>query len=387
MKRVRQSGEKSASGGEYVKRWAAGLFIALFFLYNQCGCIAEDETSALAACVMEMTTGRVLFSHNPYAQLPMASTTKVMTALLALENGSPQDKVTCSERAFGVPGTSIYLAQGETLSLADMLLGLMLASGNDAATAIAEYIGGSVDGFAEMMNERAKALGANHTRFVNPHGLPDENHYTTALDLTLIAREAMRREDFRQIVSRQTAQIPWEGRSYMRQLRNKNRLLSEYPGATGIKTGYTSRAGRCLVFGAVRGEMEVVGVVLNCADWFDEAERILDVCFERYTMVRMLEPTQSAGELAVLGGQKESVDLCLMRELCAPMREGESAQIVFDVPQEIHAPVYPGMRVGTARLMLAGETLCESEVVASEGTPLRSAMGNVLRIAQKWTML
>ena len=136
------------------KRWAAGLFMALVFMYNHSGCLAQGETSAKAACILEMQTGRVLFEYNMHARLPMASTTKVMTALLAVELGSAQDRVTCSQNAFGVSGTSIYLQLGEVLTLEEMLLGLMLSSGNDAAVAIAEHIGGSVEGFVNLMNAR-----------------------------------------------------------------------------------------------------------------------------------------------------------------------------------------------------------------------------------------
>ena len=175
------------------KRWAAGLFIALIFMYNHSGGLAQGETSAKAACVMEMETGRVLFEYNARARLPMASTTKVMTALLAIENGDLSSEVTCSAHAFGVPGTSIYLAEGETLTLEQMLYGLMLASGNDAAVAIAEHIGGSVPQFVRMMNARAAELGAAGTHFSNPNGLPDDTHVTTAYDLARIARAAMGR--------------------------------------------------------------------------------------------------------------------------------------------------------------------------------------------------
>lgn len=368
------------------KRWTVGLFIALFFLYNQYGVLAEGETSAAAACVLEMETGRVLFSYNMYERLPMASTTKVMTALLAIENGNPEDEVTCSENAFGVPGTSIYLALGETLTLEEMLLGLMLASGNDAAVAISEHIGGTTEDFVAMMNERAKQIGATQTHFANPHGLPDDNHYTTAYDLARIAREAMGNAAFRQLVSTQHASIPWEGRDYDRQLNNKNRLLSSYPGATGIKTGYTSRAGRCLVFGASRDGMELVGVVLGCSDWFDEAERLLDACFHTYGMTRVLGLTESAGHIAVEGGKQEWVDMCLMSALSVPLSEGESAQVVLDVPSSIQAPVYPGMHLGTARLVVAGQTYASSEVVASERVDSRRVTLDVRRVMANWPL-
>lgn len=271
-----------------MKGWAAGLFIVLIFMYNQCGGLAQGETSAKAACVLELETGRVLFESNMHTRLPMASTTKAMTALLAIEQGDLSDTVTCSENAFGVSGTSIYLQQGETLTLEEMLLGLMLSSGNDAAVAIAEHIGGSLDGFVQMMNARAVQIGAVNTHFANPHGLPDDAHYTTAYDLALIAREAMGNPVFRRIVSTQRATIPWEGRTYNRQLNNKNRLLTSYEGATGVKTGFTSKAGRCLVFGAQRGGMEIIGVVLGCSDWFDEAERLMDGCYQTYTMAHVL---------------------------------------------------------------------------------------------------
>lgn len=371
---------------ESVKRWGLGLFIALFFLYNQCGALSEGETSAKAACVMEMQTGRVLFESNMHARLPMASTTKVMTALLALELGDPQSMVTCSQNAFGVSGTSIYLQQGESLTLSDMLLGLMLASGNDAAVAISEHIGGTTAQFVEMMNDRAREIGAVNTHFANPHGLPDDNHYTTAYDLALITREAMKNEAFRQLVSTQQASIPWEGRTYDRQLRNKNKLLSAYQGATGVKTGYTSKAGRCLAFGAAREGMEIVGAVLCCGDWFDEAARLMDGCFDTYAMTDVLGLTKSAGQMAVTDGKSAEVGMCLMDALRAPMAEGETAQIVLDVPGSVSAPVYPGMRLGTAYLVIGGKTYAQSEVVASGRVDSRRVTLNVRRVMANWTL-
>ncbi|MBP3427460.1 MAG: D-alanyl-D-alanine carboxypeptidase [Clostridia bacterium] len=335
---------------------------------------------------MEMKTGRVLFSYNMHQRLPMASTTKVMTALLALERGEPEAKVTCSEQAYGVPGTSIYLSLGETLTLREMLLGLMLSSGNDAAVAIAEHIGGSTAQFAAMMNERARQIGAVNTNFTNPHGLPEDTHLTTAYDLALIAREAMRNDAFRELASTKQAQIPWDGRAYPRQLRSKNRLLTDYEGATGVKTGFTSRAGRCLVFGAQREGMELIGVVLGCADWFDEAARLMDACFETYTMTRMLGPMQSAGEIAVTGGRQERVGMCLMETLSLPLAQGEAAQVVLDVPQSVSAPVYPGMHLGTASLVCGGQVYGRCEVVAAGRVDGTSVSAGLLRVIALWPL-
>ena len=346
------------------KRWAAGLFIALIFMYNHGGGLAQGETSAKAACVMEMETGRVLFEYNARARLPMASTTKVMTALLAIENGDLSSEVTCSSNAFGVPGTSIYLAEGETRTLEQRLYGLMLASGNDAAGAIAEHIGGSVPQFVRMMNARAAELGAVGTHFSNPNGLPDDTHVTTAYDLARIARAAMGNEAFRRIVSTRSAQIPWAGRTYSRQLRNKNRLLETYPGATGVKTGFTSRAGR----------------------WFDEAARLMDACFETYTMARVLGPTMAAGKIAVIDGRQASARLCAMQDLRVPLCEGESAQVVLDVPQAVRAPGYAGQHIGTAQVVVGGKALASCEIVLSEYVESKRLALDVRRVVSRWML-
>ena len=390
--KVNLSGTKSARCGAKkadweagkTKRWAAGLFIALIFMYNQIGALAQNDSTARAACVLEVETGRVLFEKEMHRRLPMASTTKVMTALLALERGELTDAVTCSKRAFGVPGTSIYLAEGETLTLEEMLLGLMLASGNDAAAAIAEHIGGSLPQFVQLMNERARELGAKNTHFANPHGLPDDTHVTTAYDLALIAREAMKNPLFRRLVSTKEATISWQGRDYGRKLHNKNRLLRDYPGATGIKTGFTSRAGRCLVFGAERDGMELVGVVLGCANWFNEAARLLDRCFERYSFVRVLGPGQSAGQIPVLDGKADKTQLCVMQDMCLPLEEGERVQLVLDVPEALRAPVYPGMHAGTAHLVSGSEILMSAEVVAANRVDSKRIVLDVRRVMACW---
>ena len=368
------------------KRWAAGLFTALIFMYNHVGGLAQSETSARAACILDMQTGRVLFESNMHQRLPMASTTKVMTALLAIELGSLDDEVVCSDNAFGVSGTSMYLQPGETLTLEQLLLGLMLVSGNDAAVAIAEHIGGTLEGFVSLMNSRAAEIGAVNTRFANPHGLPDEGHYTTAYDLALIGREAMGNETFRRIVSTKKAEVPWAGRTYARQLSNKNRLLASYPGATGVKTGYTSKAGRCLVFGAQREGMEIVGTVLACGDWFDEAQRLMDGCFETYSMTRVLGPGISAGQIAVENGEVDRCGMCVMEALDVPLAVGEAAQVVLDVPERVAAPVYPGMHLGTAKLVVNGAVYAQGEVIASERVAANGIGIQVRRVIAHWVL-
>ena len=258
------------------RNWArrgAEILCLILLLGSARGDAQEPDVPALnahAAVLIDGASGRLLYGYNEHRQLPMASTTKVMTALLALEGCSLQETVTASKRASGVPGTSIYLREGEQLTMEEMLLGLMLRSGNDAAVAIAEHVSGSVEAFAEKMNERAQELGAQ-ANFITPNGLDAGGHSISALGLALVARQAMTLPDFRRIVGTQRATIRWPGNDYDRVLTNKNRLLREYEGATGIKTGFTSKAGRCLVFSAEREGMELIGVVLNCGTWFDSA--------------------------------------------------------------------------------------------------------------------
>ncbi len=326
---------------------------------------AEIGTSALACVIIDQRTGNVLLEHNADAPLPMASTTKVMTALMAIEQGSLNDPVTASRNAFGVPGTSIYLSEGETLTLEEMLYGLMLASGNDAATAIAEHIGGTVTDFCRMMTERAAQLGCKNTVFLTPHGLPCEGHYTTARDLALIAREAMSHDIFRQIVSTSRAKIPWEGREYDRVLNNKNRLLTSYQGATGIKTGYTRKAGRCLVFGAERDGMAVIGVVLNCSDWFDEAARLMDAAFDRWDAMTLLSAGEHLRTLPVQQSDGLTVDAVLADDLTGLVPENALPQLEIDLPESLDAPVRMGAVVGQVRMVCQGETVCTVDLLAS----------------------
>lgn len=346
----------------------------------------EVETGARAAVLIERNTGMVLLCHNENEPLPMASTTKVMTALLALEKGNLDDVVTVGRNAYGVPGTSIYLNLGEHITLRNLLYGLLLASGNDAAVAIAEHIGGSVEAFCAMMTERAAELGCENTVFVNPNGLPAEGHHTTAYDLALIAREAMKHEAFREIVSTRRASIPWEGRSYDRILNNKNRLLTDYEGATGIKTGYTRAAGRCLVFGARRDGLEVIGVVLNCANWFDEAARLMDLGFERYEGFTALSEGETVRVLPVTDGTQDTVYICAGADLTAPVPKGEIPSLEYDMPDSLPAGMQMGDAVGEARLLLDGRTLASVPLVLTESLTPRDYAFELERVLRSWPL-
>ena len=338
-----------------MKRIVAGLFFAAVFLYN-----GFARAEARAALLMEYETGRVLYAQNAGEPLPMASTTKIMTALLALENAALDERVTAGKNAFGVPGTSIYLPEGETLTMEEMLLGLMLSSGNDAAVAIAEHVGGTAENFCRMMTARAQAIGCENTVFLTPHGLPAAGHHTTARDLTLIAREALRLPAFRRIVSTQRATIPWAGHEY------------------------TRAAGRCLVFAAEREGMTLVGAVLNCPDWFDEAEALLDRGFDGWRMAAVLEKGEAVRRVPVEKGTKESVTAVAARPLAAPMPKGQWPTLQIDLPAALPAGLKKGQEIGAAALLDGGETLISVPLVAGEDVPADTFLFRLFRIGCSW---
>ena len=345
------------------------------------------ETSAKAAVLIEKNTGRVLYRRNEETALPMASTTKVMTALLALEEGNLDDVVTVSRNAFGVPGTSIYLSEGEKITLRDLLYGLMLASGNDAAVAIAEHIGGSVDAFCCRMTERAAELGCQNTVFLSPNGLPTPGHHTTAYDLALIAREAMKNADFRRIVSTQHATIPWHGHDYDRVLTNKNRLLSAYPGALGIKTGYTRAAGRCLAFAAERDGMTLIGTVLACPDWFTQAAALLDQTFDRYEMYQAMAENETVAQLPVLDGVIDWVGVTLRQPLSGPVAKGTIPSVRLTLPESLQAGFGTQEAIGVAELIDGDATIATALLYPAQSVGERTFLTGLGQAVQDWLVL
>ncbi len=236
------------------------------------------EADGIAEIAVELNCGTVFTEKNADRKLPMASTTKIMTALIIAEECDLSEVITVPDEAVGIEGSSIYLKHGEQISIKDLLYGLMLRSGNDAACALAIHHSGSVEKFVKVMNAKATALDCVNTHFANPNGLPDSNHYTTARDLCNIACYAMKNPIFSEVASTKTYC------GYFRNFSNKNKLLYKLEGANGVKTGYTEKAGRCLVSSAKRGEMDVVCVVLNCYDMFERSAKIINGCFENYSL-------------------------------------------------------------------------------------------------------
>ena len=249
---------------------------------------AAPQVEAEAAVVMVAGTNQVLYEKNASAIMYPASTTKIMTLITALEKGDPAGIVTVSPRAAAVEGSSLDLRPGDKLTLRNNLTGMMLVSGNDAATAIAEHVAGSVPAFVALMNEKAAKLGATNTHFTNPHGLPDPiNHYTTAYDLALISAYAMQNPNIVKIVSAREADISFLDRKAMH-VTNTNKLLKTYPGINGLKTGYTREAGDCLVAGANRNGVQLIAVVLNDDNRWTDAAALLDYGFQQLSQKKAL---------------------------------------------------------------------------------------------------
>ena len=243
---------------------------------------ADAACSARAMALVDGDTGELLYCKNCDKRMEPASTTKICTAITVLENQTLLDlPMPIPDEAVGVEGSSLYLQKGEMLTVRDLLYGLMLQSGNDCAVALAVIVGGSVDGFVAMMNETAQKAGATNTNFVNPHGLHHDEHYTTAYDLCKISYYAMQNELFREIVATKQHRTPYHGHDYDRNFPNKNKILYNYEGGNGIKTGYTKKSGRCLVSSATRNGKTYICTVLDCYDMWEESMRLLDKAFTR----------------------------------------------------------------------------------------------------------
>ncbi|MBQ1821759.1 MAG: D-alanyl-D-alanine carboxypeptidase [Clostridia bacterium] len=324
----------------------------------------REDVQAEAAYLIEANSGRVLYAKNENAHLPMASTTKIMTALLAVESGRMEETVTVPDAAVGTEGSSMYLKKGETLRLRDLVYGLMLTSGNDAAVAIACVLDGSTAAFADHMNARARELHLFDTHFVTPNGLHDPNHYTSAHDLALLGAAALENPVFAEIAATQYCRT--EG-SNPHALKNKNRLLWEYEGGIGVKTGYTKAAGKCLVFAAERGEMKLVGAVLNCPTMWNAAKSMLDKGFTAYRIKPFLAG-DTVFSLPVENGVKKTLSAAPIRGILYPTKidADESFAVETSFQSGIRAPVPAGEQLGTATLFLNGEAIDSVPIIAME---------------------
>ena len=323
------------------------------------------DTSAHSAVLIDADSGLIMYEKNAYERMPMASTTKIMTALVALENADMNTEVEVPSGAVGVEGSSVCLKAGETMPLGELLYAMMLESANDAAAAIAITVGGSIEEFALMMNERAQSLGLTDTSFANPHGLDAENHYTTAHDLAIIAAEALKNETFAEMVSTYKHRIPMESGGY-RYLMNHNKMLRLYDGAIGVKTGFTKKSGRCLVSAAERDGLKLVAVTLSAPDDWRDHTAMLDYGFENYEHRTLASVGEFAFTLECIGKKVShlSVTNAEAAEVCLKKDSGNIKQTVY-LPRFVWAPVNSGDLLGRIDFTLDGKIIASVPLAVS----------------------
>lgn len=337
--------------------------------------------SAGAAVVVDWKTGRVLFQRDAFSQRAPASTTKVLTAILALERAKMTDKVTISKRAAYTGGSSMYIKPGEVYSMHDLLYGLLLRSGNDAATAIAEHVAGSVEEFAVLMNAKAKSVGALKSNFVNPHGLTDARHYSTAYDLAMITRYALQNETFRSIVAVRETPLTFEYLNRDVVLHNTNRLLRMMPDADGVKTGTTAAAGACLIASATRDDQKLVAVVLRAGNRWNDAAKLLEWGFTNFRLATLGAPGEVVVEAPVRDGRTLSVPLALASELSTvlPRTGGAIPKVDLQVQTGIEAPIKRGQPLGRAAVVEDGKVLAEAMLTAAADVPKATWLDKLYR--------
>ena len=333
-------------------RTAAALIAAVLLL----PCRAQ-AISAQKAILMDAQTGRVIYEKDADSRSLIASTTKIMTALIVCEQCNVLDRVRIPKEAVGIEGSSMYLKEGEVLTIQELLYGLMLHSGNDAAVALAIYCGGTVEGFVELMNDKAYRLGMAGTNFENPNGLDGPQHYSTARDLAVLTAYAMQNPIFAQTVSTKTVRIG------QRSLQNHNKLLWRVDGADGVKTGYTKAAGRILVSSAQRDGRRLICVTIDDGnDWADH-QLLLEDGFSRYTNQTIVRAGDVLGYRPIMGGEAEEVQLLAAEDFIFPLTAQEQPNVVLSGVEFDYAPVVQGDDAGFAYVMLDENVIGKVRVV------------------------
>lgn len=348
--------------------WSGILSIVLL-----CACVPTAQavgTSASSAILMDADSGRVLYEQNADSERAIASITKLMTALITVEYWDDLDEVVEIEPAYtGVEGSSMYLQAGERLTIRELLYGLLLNSGNDAATALACLCAGSAEEFAQLMNERAAQLGMEHSHFVNPHGLSEDGHYSTARDMAILTAECLRHDEIVAITS--TKSVTIGGRT----MTNHNKLLWQYDGCIGMKTGYTILAGRTLISCAQRNGQRLIAVTLNDGnDWADHMS-LLDYGFSTYPKQTIIAEEETVVSLPVTASLTRFVQVAAASTVSYPLSAQEQVTTSYDIPQSLEAPIQEGQCVGTITYFLNGVEIGSTQLVTAKAVPREIAKG------------
>ena len=363
------------------------ILIAIFVSSFKISVMAKETNSiAKGMVVIEGNSGDVLYSKNENLELPMASTTKIVTAIVAIENSSDLDeKFVVSEKAIGIEGTSIYLKSGEKLSLRELLYGLILASGNDCAIAIAEHIAG-LDNFVVLMNEFASNLGLKHTNFKNPHGLDEDGHYTSAYDLSMMTAYALKNPIFREIVSTERMVIEKNDLYQARYLKHKNRLLFTDENCIGVKTGFTDNAGRCLVNAHEENGLQIISVVLNCQPMFEECDRLTKLAMSEYMMKEFVLPYNFVSNVEIDKSPKTEIGIITIAGFKKPILKSEENEyeVKYILPDRLVAPIELNQGVGSVQVLYKGDVIYQGELITiqdAQNNDMKYLFDNII---DKW---
>ncbi len=336
--------------------------IANLFITTVFGTESNLNVSAKAAVVMCLDTKEIIFGKNFSKKLPMASTTKIMTALILSEQPDLSKTITVTKKMVAVEGSSMGLLEGDIVSFKDLLYGMLLASGNDAANVTAYALGGSVEGFAKMMNKKAAQIGLKDTNFVTPSGLDDENHYTTAYDLALLTAVALKNEAFATACSSTSATLYYGNPPYRRSLSNHNKLLSSYEGLIGVKTGFTKRSGRCLVTAARRSEKTVICVTLNDPNDWEDHKNMLDYGFEN-TVSNRFSCDDAEDTLSIICGDADLVRIRYESvNICSSQKGFEKIKRIIVLPKFIYGSVSAGESIGRVEYYMGKQLIKTADI-------------------------
>ncbi len=344
----------------------AAAVCTFFCTDNIAAAVEMPEITAKAAIVINADTGEVLFRQNADKRLPMASTTKIMTTVLAIENGGLDEQFTVDAQAVRTEGSSMGLRENDKVTLRALCYGMMLPSGNDAANCTAVRVSGSVEKFVELMNQKAKAIGLDDTHFVTPSGLDDytDEHYSTARDMAKLTRYAMKNETFRQICSAKKVKLCYGDPPYDRWLTNTNKLLSTCHGVIGVKTGFTDKAGRCLVSCCARNGAELICVTLGDRNDWQDHSRLYDNCFA-YVSKQTVCAGNGWFEVNVVGSDTDRIK-CRTEPVSMCLLNGRAKDVtaIVRLPRFVYASVRKGDTVGSAEYWYGGEMIAKSSIIA-----------------------
>ena len=370
-----------------IKNFFAAIIFSVTFAINSF-VLAADEPKILAdsAILVEATTGRIIYEKNSNIEHEPASMTKMLTCVLALENLDPLQEVTVSQAAVFTEDNTLSWTAGDSVSKKDMIAAVMLVSENGGAVALAQAVAGNTENFSDMMNDKAKLIGCKNSHFVNPNGLPNPNHYSTAADMARIAVYCMKNPDFRKIVETKRTSIHWiYPKEKWSELNNTNELLGKYKGANGIKTGWTQAAGGCLAASAKRGEIELIAIVMHSPDHetrFDDAANLLNYGFERIRMVGAINKDNAEKRVFIRGGKKATLRVKPKENLDFPLMAGEDSKLLkvtYDLPKVVDAGkgIEQGKILGEAVLRYDGKPVARVPLVARDSIEAGFSLGSL----------